>query len=246
MARLLIAALMLLPLAEAPALAAPGASAKPTRMRAGVTTFLRAKSPTRVMRHYAFGRFRVPGLIAKGMKAVGLRGLVRDRHVMQVTNATLDAYTRATDHGYLEVVVPANRGHVYFRHAGKVFDFSDKGLRVGAVRPIKSDRYGLLVKLTPAQEARLTTYLDHMERSGGKELGNYDFHGKDGFHCVTWFMRATLGDHAGDNLVALLGGKPKDGASMPRFSRFMLKKAKGIQTVAVYKADPSPRPSSTA
>ena len=92
----------------------------------------------------------------------------------------------------------------------------------------------MLVPLAPAVEARLEKYLARIKRTGGRELGNYDFHGEKGFHCVTWFMRQALGPKAGDNLVKLLGGDARDGGSMPRFARFMLKKARGVEAVVVY------------
>lgn len=202
--------------------------------------FLQREKPVQARQHYAFGKLRVPGLVARGLRVLGLGKQVRTRELVQVDNKTLAGFTQATAHGYLEVVVPANKGHVYFRHGGKVFDFYPGGLRVGAVRPIKSDRYGLLVKLDAKQEKRLARYLKRIEKTGGSELGAYDFQGAQGFHCVSWLMRATLGQKQGDNLVKLLGGRPRDGASMPRFARFMLKKAQGVEAVAVYKADPLP------
>lgn len=206
--------------------------------RAGVSGFVKAAKPTQARQHYAFGRFKVPRLIAKGMQKLGLGGQLRTRSLLQVTNQTLQQFTAATSKGYVEVVVPANKGHVFFRYGGKVFDFYPRGLRIGAVRPIGSDRYGMLVKLTPKQERRLATYLGRLERTQGAELGSYDFHGEKGFHCVTWLMRATLGKTRGDTLVKLLGGKEKHGRSMPRFARFMLKQARGVEAVAIYKADP--------
>lgn len=47
-------------------------------------------------------------------------------------------------------------------------------------------------------------------------------------------MRAQLGDGAGESLVRILGGKDKDGRSMPRFARFVLKRAKGVEAIAVH------------
>ena len=152
---------------------------------------------------------------------------------MQVTNQTLQSYVEATSRGYLEVVVPAGKGHVFFRRGGEVFDFYQGGFRVGAVRPIGSERYGMLIPLTPAQEKRLDRYLGRLKRTGGKELGEYDFHGEKGFHCVTWMMRAALDGKRG-NLVSLLGGQPRDGGSMPRFSRFLLRSARPLDAVVVY------------
>ena len=221
--------------AAATFLVAVPAVAKPAR---GVAAFSRVHKPVRATQHYAFGRFKVPQFVAKGLRKVGLGKQLKTRSLLQVTNATLKQFTKATAKGYLEVVVPKGKGHVYFRYGGKVYDFYPGGLRVGEVRRIGSDRYGMLVKLAPKQEKRLRSYLKRVERTKGAELGTYDFHGDKGFHCVSWFMRAALGPKQGDNLVKLLGGRPKDGRSMPRFARFMLKKAHGVEAVAVYKADP--------
>ena len=44
--------------------------------------------------------------------------------------------------------------------------------------------------------------------------------------------------HGGSkNLAQWLGGRNKDGSSMPRFSRFMLKKAAPVEAVVVYNND---------
>jgi hypothetical protein len=241
--RLLLSCLLAV---SAIALFASASHARPSGA-SGVSGFVKAVKPTRASQHYAFGRFRVPRLVAKGMQKLGLGSQLRSRTLLQVTNASLQQFTKATSKGYLEVVVPANKGHVYFRHGGKVFDFYPGGLRVGGVRPIRSDRYGMLVKLTPKQEKRLARYFGRLEQTNGAELGKYDFHGDKGFHCVTWLMRAALGDKGGDNLVKLLGGRAKHGRSMPRFARFMLKQAAGrgaanqkgygVEAVAIYKAD---------
>jgi hypothetical protein len=88
------------------------------------------------------------------------------------------------------------------------------------VRPISSDRYGFLVRLTPSQTARLRAQLDDLEVTKAAELGPYDFNGEKGFHCVSWFTRIPIGDE-GENLLSLLGGKPEDGHSMPDFARFV-------------------------
>jgi hypothetical protein len=156
-----------------------------------------------------------------------------ERQLVQVTNQTLQSYVDATSRGYLEVVVPAGKGHVFFRRGTEVFDFYQGGFRVGGVRPIGSERYGLLIPLTPVQEKRIDRYLGRLKRTGGKELGEYDFHGEKGFHCVTWMMRLAL-DGKGHNLVNALGGKPRDGESMPRFSRFLLRQARPVDAVVIY------------
>jgi hypothetical protein len=160
-----------------------------------------------------------------------------ERQLVQVTNQSLQSYVNATSRGYLEVVVPAGKGHVFFRRGNEVFDFYQGGFRVGGVRPIGSERYGLLIPLTAAQEKRIDRYLGRLKRTGGKELGEYDFHGEKGFHCVTWMMRLALDGKSGEkghNLVEVLGGKPRDGESMPRFSRFLLRQAKPVEAVMIY------------
>lgn len=111
-----------------------------------------------------------------------------------VTNANLAAFGAAHQDD-LEILVPAARGHVYFRVGAKVYDFSEDGLRIGGVRPISNDRYGFLVPLTPAQTERLRAHLDHLEATKAAELGPYDFNGEKGFHCVSWFNRIAIGDH---------------------------------------------------
>ena len=47
-------------------------------------------------------------------------------------------------------------------------------------------------------------------------------------------MRLAM-DGEGRALVEALGGRRKDGGSMPRFSRFMLKRAKGVEAVVLYR-----------
>ena len=185
------------------------------------------------------GRFRVPARLGKllgKVKFVAKR--MRTRKVIQVTNKTLGSYVNSTKKGYLEVVVPANKGHVFFRYGKEVFDFYPKGFRVGAAtRPNGSERYGMLIPLNKKQERKIQRYLKRLKKSGGKELGKYDFHGEGGFHCVTWMMRLAMAgkQHGGSkDLAQWLGGRKKDGSSMPRFSRFMLKKAAPVEAVVVY------------
>lgn len=196
---------------------------------------------TAVGQQQFLGRFRVPARLGKllgKVKFVAKR--MRTRKVIQVTNKTLGSYVNSTRKGYLEVVVPANKGHVFFRFGKEVFDFYPKGFRVGGVRPIGSERYGMLIPLNKKQERKLQRYLAGLKKSGGKELGKYDFHGDDGFHCVTWIMRLAMAgkQHGGSkNLAQWLGGRNKDGSSMPRFSRFMLKKAAPVEAVVVYNND---------
>jgi len=166
---------------------------------------------------------------------------MRTRKVIQVTNKTLGKYVDSTKKGYLEVVVPANKGHVFFRYGKEVFDFYPKGFRVGTVRPIGSERYGMLIPLNKKQERRLQSYLKRLKKTGGKELGKYDFHGEEGFHCVSWMMRLAMAgkQHGGSKSLAevLGGGKKIREAGMPRFSRFMLKKAAPVEAVVVYNND---------
>ena len=76
-----------------------------------------------------------------------------------------------------------------------------------------------------------------MEASGGKELGAYDFTGRKGFHCVSWLMRLDL-DGKGHNLMQVLGSNSAHAPGMPNFSRFLLKRAKGVEAVLVYKETP--------
>jgi hypothetical protein len=203
---------------------------------ARLSRFMRSARPTTAEQTYCAG-VRVPRfmtrLVRRAAGKLGLQRALKQRKLVQVTNATLDRVTRATAKGYLEVVVPADKGHVYFRHGTKVFDFFQGGFRCGGVRPIRSERYGLLVKLTRGQERRLTAYLKGLEASGGKELGAYDFTGRKGFHCVSWLMRLDL-DGRGHNLMQVLGSKSDHAPGMPNFSRFVLKKASGVEAVLVY------------
>jgi hypothetical protein len=207
---------------------------------ARLARFMRSAKPTVAERTYCAG-VPVPRFMRKLVRGVtnklGLQRVVKQRRLVHVTNQTLDRVTKETARGYLEVVVPANKGHVYFRHGTKVFDFYQGGFRSGGVRPIRSDRYGLLVKLTRGQERRLTDYLQRLERSGGKELGTYDFTGRKGFHCVSWLMRLDL-DGRGHNLMQVLGSKSAHAPGMPNFSRFVLKRATNVEAVLVYKDTP--------
>ncbi len=200
----------------------------------GLRDFVRSARPTAARHDYLLGKFKVSPRVARGLRKVRLGRLVRGRKVLQVNNKNLKRFTDSTKKGYLEVVVPAGKGHVYFRHGDQVFDFYMKGLRVGPVRKIGSERYGFLVPLNSRQERRLGIYLRQMKKTGGKELGKYDFKGEKGFHCVSWMMRLTMGDKHGESLVKMLGGRRKHGASMPRFADFMLKKARGVEAVVVY------------
>lgn len=218
-------------------LAPDGAKAEARR---GLRGFLRrAKAPVGQQTYCAGVRVPRPltGVVTRVARALGLQDAVVQRRVVQITNQTLGQLTRATDRGYLEVVVPANKGHVYFRHGQEVFDFYQGGFRCGEVRPIKSERYGMLVKLTRAQERRLTSYLAGLKASGGAELGDYDFTGHEGFHCVSWLLRAGL-DEAGHNLAQVLGSRGKRASGMPNFSRFMLKRARQVEAVLVYQDEP--------
>lgn len=207
-------------------------------MARGLTDFTRAARPTAARHDYLLGKYKVSPRVARSLGKMRLGGLMKRRKVLQVNNGNLKRYTEATRKGYLEVVVPAGKGHVYFRHGDQVFDFYVKGLRVGPVRKIGSERYGFLVPLSERQEVRLKAYLRHMKKTRGRELGAYDFHGDKGFHCVSWLMRLTLGKKPGENLVKVLGGKRKDGTSLPRFANFMLKKARGVEAVVVYSDQP--------
>ena len=196
---------------------------------------------TNVGQQQYLGRFKVPARLGKLLGKVGfVARRMRTRKVIQVTNKTLGKYVNSTKKGYLEVVVPANKGHVFFRYGKEVFDFYPKGFRVGNVRPIGSERYGMLIPLDKKQERKIQRYLSRLKKTGGKELGKYDFHGDGGFHCVSWIMRLAMAgkQHGGSkNLAELLGGRKKDGGSMPRFSRFMLKKALPVEAVVVYNND---------
>ena len=154
------------------------------------------------------------------------------RDVYHVNNHALKSYIDATKRGFLEVVVPANTGHVWFRHGEKLYDFGPSGFRVSGVREIgKTERYGVLVRLSKAQEKKLAHYLERLESTKGAELGLYDFQGDKGFHCVTWLMRHSFGP---GNFVKMLGGKPNDGDSMPRFAQFMVKRAQPVEAVVLY------------
>jgi len=207
---------------------------------ARLSRFMRSVRPMTAERTYCAG-VPVPRFMTRLVRGVagklGLQRYLMQRKLVQVTNDTLNRVTRATARGYLEVVFPANKGHVYFRHGTKVFDFYRGGFRCGGVRPIRSERYGMLVRLTPGQERRLTVYLEGLEASGGKELGSYDFSGRKGFHCVSWLMRLDL-DGEGHNLMQVLGSKSSHAPGMPNFSRFMLKKASGVEAVLVYRDPP--------
>jgi len=199
----------------------------------GFAGFVQATRPTVGQQHFVAG-LKVPGPVGR---LLGKLRLGRHRQVVQVTDQTIDAFTRATARGYLEVVVPANKGHLFFRHGNEVFDFYQGGFRCGPVRPINGERYGMLIPLTADQEGRLGRYLDRLKRTGGQELGTYDFSGERGFHCVTWVLREALG-RGGENLVQLLGGKAKHGHGMPSFSRFLLKRANPVEAVVVYQNQP--------
>jgi hypothetical protein len=206
----------------------------------GLQDFVVAARPATGVQHYLGGvRLAAPiATIARRLPWIGQR--VQARSLVQVTNATLETYVQQTERGYLEVVVPANKGHVFFRHGREVFDFYPGGFRVGTVRPIGSERYGMLIPLTPKQERKLEAYLGRLKRTEGKELGAYDFEGDKGFHCVSWMTRCALDrrQRSGVNIVDLLGGKPGDGESMPRFARFLLQRARPLDAVVVYQDTP--------
>jgi hypothetical protein len=170
-----------------------------------------------------------------------LSGLVA-RNVIQVTNETLPHFLSATKQGYLEVVIPAGKGHVFFRYGGEhgeTFDFSPKGLTIGDARPIKSERYGVLIPLTPEQEGNLKNYLDRLKdpKKAKNELGEYDFYGANGYHCVTWMTKEKLDQELG-NLLQILGGKASDGYSMPALAEFLVKRAKPVAESLVKRAKP--------
>lgn len=198
----------------------------------GLARFVARQRPCEGRACYVAG-LRVPRFAARLAGQLGLGRHVRERRLLQVTNRSLDAFTRATARGYLEVVVPASTGHVFFRHGDRVYDFYQGGFRTGGVRAIQRERYGMLIKLTRGQERRLTSYLDRLERTGGKELGPYDFHGREGFHCVSWLLRQPL-DRRGNNLLGLLGGDSARRPGMPGFSRFLLKRARPLEAVVLY------------
>jgi hypothetical protein len=197
---------------------------------AGLQEFIARQRPTVGALYYARS-LRLPPRIGSPLARAGVAAR---RPVVHVDNQHLDAYVDATRSGYLEVVIPAGKGHLYFRHGTEVFDFSDAGFRVGGVRPIKSDRYGILIPLSPSQEGRLSAYLERLKATDGAELGTYDFEGEKGFHCVSW-MKQLRFDDAGHTLVDLLGGSPKKWDSMPQFAQFLLKRARGVESVVVYR-----------
>jgi len=202
----------------------------------GVRAYLKATHAPRGAQTFAFNR-RVSRFWGTIMRSLGAK--VRTRRIVQVTNKTLKRFVQDTQKGYVEVIIPANTGHVWFRVGKEVYDFHPKGFRVGQVRPIKGERYGMLAKITPAQERQLKSYLKRLKADGGRELGKYDFHGEKGLHCVTWLMRAPLGEH-GESLVQLLGGTRRDGGSMARFARFLLRRAnRSVATVALYTDQPT-------
>lgn len=165
------------------------------------------------------------------------RALVFVPQRRNVTNESLQDHV-AREKDVLEIVVPANKGHVYFRVGEKVYDFFTDGLRIGPVRAIGSERYGFLVRLSPADLGRLRGHLDRLERTNGAELGAYDFEGERGFHCVSWLARLSIGPR-GENLVDLLGGAAKDGESMPAFARFV---AGRVPEQVVYSSAPIAKP----
>jgi len=158
------------------------------------------------------------------------------KRIVQVTNQTLPAFVDQTKTGYLEVVVPAQKGHVYFRHGTRVFDFYQGGFRISDVRPIGKARYGFLIPLEAAHERALERYLDRLTATGGRELGTYDYYGSTGFHCVTWLNRLKFPGK--QRLTELLGGEEDDGESMPRFARFVMKSAKPVEGLVLYQDAP--------
>ncbi len=196
----------------------------------GFQRFVDAHTPTTGKLVYVRGQ-RVGKRLANAGNALGL---TKERKVVHVDNEHLAEYVNATKDGYLEVVVPAGKGHIYFRVGTEVFDFGDEGFRVGGVRPIKSDRYGVLVPLAPEQEGRLVAYLHRLKQDKGAELGAYDFNGEKGFHCASWMSRVAL-DEKGHTLTELLGGSKRDFESMPRLANFFLKRAKNVESVVVYR-----------
>jgi hypothetical protein len=202
---------------------------------ADVKGFVRQCKPAVGQQHY-FAGVKLARPIGRFLQRMGLGRWVHERQLVQITNSTLRRFTDETSRGYLEVVVPAKKGHVFFRHGADVYDFYQGGFRCGPVRPIGSERYGMLVRLTPEQEGRLQGYLDRLKRTGGKELGTYDFTGEKGFHCVSWLMRQPL-DGKGRDLLQLLGARPGRGMGMPSFSRFLLRRAEPLEAVAIYNRD---------
>jgi hypothetical protein len=185
-----------------------------------------AKTRAATGRQYYLAGRRVPKMVGKFFSKFS-----RKRNLVHVDNQTISKFVDATRKGYLEVVVPANTGHVWFRKGDKLYDFGPKGFRVSGVREITRERYGVLVKLDAKQEKKLLHYLDRLEKTNGAELGPYDFHGDKGFQCVTWLMRHSFGE---GNFVKMLGGKAKDATSMPKFSNFMVKRARNVEAVIVY------------
>jgi hypothetical protein len=148
-----------------------------------------------------------------------------------VSNATLRAFT-ARHAQELEAVVPAGKGHIYFRLGERVYDFGPDGFRAGPVRPIGSDRYGFALKLPSAALRALADHCRRLERTDGEELGAYDFDGSAGFHCVTWIAHLPLGP-LGETLVDFLGGADEDIESMPAFAAFLVARAP-VERLAIY------------
>lgn len=212
----------------------------------GLQKFL-ASSQAVQGRQYYLGRMKVPGAAARVLhKTRWGAKRIRERSVIQVTNETLPSYLAHTSTKYLEVMFPAARGrvgHVYFRYGKEVMDFNPEGLRVGEARPIKSDRYAMLVPLNHEQEQAVKSYFKEIKHSWPSTLGKYDFSGKDGFHCVSWFMNKAL-DSQGRNLAQILGNSSNrrrssgEAGGVVRFSRFMLKKAAPVEGVMLFKKDP--------
>jgi hypothetical protein len=188
-----------------------------------------AKTRATTGRQYFLGGRRVPKIVGKLFSKFS-----RKRNLVHVDNQKMSKFVEATRKGYLEVVIPANTGHVWFRKGEKLYDFGPKGFRVSGVREITRERYGVLVKLDAKQEKNLQHYLNRLEKTNGSELGSYDFHGDKGFQCVTWLMRHSFGE---GNFVKMLGGKAKDATSMPRFSNFMVKRARNVEALIVYNKD---------
>ncbi|MCA9665738.1 MAG: hypothetical protein KC503_09130 [Myxococcales bacterium] len=212
-------------------LAATTATAAPTRgAPSALGRFIAKQRPAVGHQRYLFG-MRLPRFVDRIASKLRLPSK-RRRRVVQVSNQTLGAFVDATKHDYLEVMVPKARGHVYFRYGEKVYDFYPGGFRVGGVRPIGSERYGMLVPLTTAQKSRLAAYLGALEADGGRRLGEYDFQGEKGLHCVSWMMQLAFGDK-GQSLARTLGAK-KDGMGMASFARFMLQKAAPVDAVVLY------------
>lgn len=203
----------------------------------GLGRFIKKDRPTTGQQKF-LGPFRLGARVGKLLgKMRWTAKRIRDRKVIQVTNGNLDNFVKATAKGYLEVVVPAGKGHVYFRHGKEVFDFYPGGFRVGGVRPVGSERYGMLIPLTRGQDKRVKRYLKRLKESDGKELGKYDFHGEKGFHCVSWIMRLAM-DSKGSTLAQTLGSRKKTAGGMPSFSRFMLRKARPVSSLVLYNDAP--------